>query len=126
VQGLPAAPAKLRAVAPSALSGLYSTHQTQLENGTVVKEFATGDGIVFAISWSGPVLPNLKSLLGDYFSIFEVETAQARVTGKRGSPVAMMRDGLIVNSSGRMGSFFGNAYASALVPANLSIQDVLQ
>jgi hypothetical protein len=128
-QGLPAltaSPAKQRAVSPSAQSPLYTVHETQLESGTLVKEYASADGIVFAISWKGPVLPNLKELLGSYFSVFEVETVQARVNGRRGSPVAINRDGLVVSSNGRMGLFFGSAFALALVPANLSIQDVLQ
>ena len=125
-QVLSASPAKQRTVAPSAQPALYTVHETQLENGTVVKEYASADGIVFAISWQGPILPNLKTLLGGYFSIFEVGTVQARVNGRRGSPVAVNRDGLVVGSNGRMGHFFGSAYAAALIPANLSIQDVLQ
>ena len=37
----------------------------------------------------------------------------------------MARDGLVLRSNGRMRQFFGYAYAPALVPAGLNIQDVL-
>jgi Protein of unknown function (DUF2844) len=107
-------------------TGLYTAHEVTLATGTVVREFATTDGTVFAVVWRGPVLPDLKSQLGSYAAIFENEAAQARLNGKRGGPIAVNRDGLVMSSGGRMRAFFGHAYLPALVPANLNIQDVLQ
>jgi hypothetical protein len=34
--------------------------------------------------------------------------------------------GLVVESSGRMRNFFGHAYAPDLIPAGVTVQDVLQ
>jgi hypothetical protein len=126
--GLPSAAsgAKRLSATSASQSGLYTTHETQLESGTVVREYATATGPVFAVSWSGPVLPDLDALLGGYFSAFQLETDRARSQGRRGSPVNMMHDGLVVRSNGRMRNFFGHAYVPALIPAGVSINDVFQ
>ncbi len=118
--------ARALAVTTNAQSGLYKLQATQLENGTTVQEFATLAGVVFALSWRGPVLPDLSALLGSYFSAFKAETDRARSLGKRGSPVKMVSDSLVVNSNGRMRSFFGYAYAPDLIPEGLKIDDLLQ
>ena len=117
---------KRLAAAPAAQSGLYVLHETLLENGTRVREYATPSGLVFAVAWRGPVLPDLSALLGDYFISFKAETDQARLIGKRGSPVNLERGDLVVSSSGRMRNFFGHAYAPALIPTGVNIKDVLQ
>ena len=118
--------ARRLAATPAAQSSLYTLHEVQLETGTSVREYATLAGQVFAVSWRGPVLPDLNNLLGDYFNAFKLETDKARLAGRRGSPVTVERDGLIISSKGRMRNFFGHAYAPALVPAGVDIKDVLQ
>ena len=118
--------ARMLALPPAARLGPYTVQETRLENGTNVQEYATPMGLVFAVAWQGPVLPNLDVLLGNYFNTFKLETDQARLLGRRGAPVDMSRDGLVVRSSGRMRNFFGHAYAIDLVPAGVSIKDVLQ
>ena len=114
------------ALPPAARLGSYTVQETRLENGTNVQEYATPTGLVFAVAWQGPVLPNLDMLLGNYFNTFKLETDQARLLGRRGASVDMSRDGLVVRSSGRMRNFFGHAYATDLVPAGVSIKDILQ
>ncbi|WP_293603127.1 DUF2844 domain-containing protein [Polaromonas sp. UBA4122] len=122
----PVAGARMLAATPTARSSLYTLHEVQLENGTIVREYATPAGQVFAVAWRGPVLPDLSALLGDYFNTFKAETDQARMTGRRGSPVNIERNGLVVRSNGRMRNFFGHAYAPDLIPAGVNIKDVLQ
>lgn len=118
-------PRKL-AVAPVVPSNLYSLQESQLENGTTIREYATPAGVVFAVAWRGPVLPDLSALLGDYFNAFKLGVEQGRRAGKHGSPVNVQRDGLVIKSNGRMRNFFGNAYAPDLIPAGVNINDVLQ
>ena len=115
--------AKLRAaVRPDA----YTVHESLLDSGTTVTEYATPAGAVFAVSWRGPVLPDLNALLGEYFKAFTEEAQQARTAGRRGSPIAMDTGALVVRSNGRMRNFFGSAYAPALVPADVNVKDALQ
>lgn len=118
--------ARILAATPTARSSLYTLHEVQLENGTNVREYATSAGLVFAVSWRGPVLPDLNALLGSHFSTFKFEVEQARMNGRRGSPVNIEIDELVVRSNGRMRNFFGHAYVPDLAPAGVNIKDVLQ
>jgi hypothetical protein len=121
----PAAVARRLAASAPMAPNLYTVQETQLESRTVVREYATPAGQVFAVTWQGPVLPNLQTLLGGYFPAFEQETAQARQAGRQRSRVLMQTPGLVVQSSGRMGRFMGHAYAPDLVPAGVDIQALL-
>ena len=114
------------ALAPSVLSGLYSLHESQLPSGTTIQEYATPAGVVFALTWRGPVLPDLSALLGVYFNAFKLGVEQARNSGRRGSPVSVQRDGLVMKSKGRMRNIFGYAYAPDLIPKGVNINDLLQ
>lgn len=122
----PASGTKMLAIVPTARVGSYTVQETRLENGTIVREYAAPAGLVFAVTWQGPVLPDLDVLLGGYFNTFRLETEQARLLGRRGAPVDMARNGLVVRSNGRMRNFFGHAYAVDLIPAGLAIKDVLE
>lgn len=104
----------------------YSTQESLLENGTLIREFADSDGIVFAIQWQGPVLPDLQLLMGKYFDIFKLQAEEMRQSGRRSSVVSFSRDGLVMQSSGRQRSFSGFAYAVSSVPVGLEIKNVLQ
>ena len=108
------------------MSAAGSAQEIQLENGTVLTEFFSSDGTVFAIRWSGPVLPDLSFFLGSSYSDFKLETERVRKSGHRSAPVHMRLNSLVVNSSGRMKSFEGHAYVPSLVPSGVTIQDILQ
>ena len=42
----------------------YSVQEIQLPSGTVVREYVSSGGKVFAVSWRGPVIPDLRQTLG--------------------------------------------------------------
>ena len=58
----------------------YRLHELQLTSGTLVREFAGSDGKVFAVAWSGPTVPNLREILGQYFDSY-VTAAKAPHSG---------------------------------------------
>lgn len=97
-----------------------------LDSGVVIKEFTSPDGLVFAVSWRGPVLPDLSTLLGTYFPVLMRANEEAQATGRRGSPVSVAEDGLVVQASGRRPHFFGYAYVTRLMPSGINIKDVVQ
>ena len=99
------------------ISGAYTMQESELDSGTVVREYATLAGQVFAVSWRGPLLPDLNALLGNYFKAFRDEAQQARLAGRRSSSMNMESAALVVRSNGRMRNFVGSAYAPELVPA---------
>ena len=122
----PATPARRLAAASTPSSSLYTVQEVVLETGTSVQEYCNAAGVVFAVIWRGPVLPDLSVLLGGYFNTFKTEMEQVRAQGKRGSPASVARAKLVVHSSGRMRNFYGYAYAPDLIPVGVSISDVLQ
>lgn len=103
----------------------YTVHESTLPSGTTVQELARPDGIVFAVIWSGPTLPDLGALLGTHAAALDQHLAQRRVQARRGSPVALNSPQLVLHSGGRMRDFAGHAYAPSLVPSGLRMQDVL-
>ena len=102
----------------TALEG-YSVQQINSTDGTVVKEFVSPSGTVFGISWAGPTMPNLSQLLGTYFTQFE---QAPRSSVRRHGPMTVRTDQLVVESGGHMRSFHGRAYATGLLPGNLSAE----
>jgi len=100
----------------------YTAHEITAPDGMIVKEYAAPNGIVFGISWHGPVMPNLKSLLGAYFPEFQQSAANA---GPHHRVLAVRTDRLVVESSGHMRSFRGRAYVPGLLPASIT-EEVIQ
>lgn len=111
---------------PLAAPDLYVLSAVSLASGAVIKEFSGPDGLVFAVSWRGPVLPDLSVLLGSYYATFNQANEEARASGRRGSPLSIARDGLVVQAGGRSPHLFGYAYIAHLVPAGIQIKDVVQ
>lgn len=104
----------------------YRLHGIELSNGIVVQEFADTTGRVFAVRWTGPDLPDLALLLGKYLPVFKAAVQAARQAGKRGGPVSIQADGLVLVSTGAMGTFQGYAYVDALRPPGVDLQPLLR
>ena len=99
----------------------YTVYELQTEAGTVVREYLSLDGSVFAVSWQGPLLPNLRQLLGGYFTRY-TEAAQKQ-SGGHGHLVVRLPD-LVVESSGHMRAFFGRAYLPKAMPQGMTVADI--
>ncbi len=100
----------------------YVRRETTLASGTQVREYISATGLVFAVAWEGPVLPNLKSLLGKYFATLVAETSKAPKAGR--SSVAIEQQEVFIYSGGRMRAFEGAAWIPAQLPAGFSAADV--
>jgi len=102
-------------------SGLFTVHQMRTASGTTVRELVSASGVVFAVSWKGPFLPDLRQTLGEYFPIYQA----APRTGRTGhSHFAVRRADLVVLSLGHPRAFSGLAYVPKLVPAGVSIDQL--
>lgn len=95
-----------------------------LPSGTVVREYINAAGQVFAVSWAGPLLPDLAALMGDGFTEYQQAAQRQRAAGLRGA-MGLQKPGLIMVSRGRMGQFEGYAYVPSLVPADVDIHALL-
>jgi len=123
VESIAADKARLLAHSRTAAGNGYSMHELQTEAGVTVREYASARGVVFAVTWSGPSLPDLQQLLGNYFPQFRSAMAERRSRGLRG-PVVLQQDDLVVESRGNLRDFQGRAYAPNLLPPQLSIDEL--
>jgi hypothetical protein len=98
----------------------YTVHEIETPYNTVVREYVSASGKVFAVSWSGPLLPDLKQTLGRYFD--EYHAASSPRVGRRHLDV--QGSDLVVHSHGRMRAFYGNAYVPSLLPPNFSPDEI--
>ncbi len=104
----------------------YTTQVVELTSGTIVHEFVSASGVVFALSWRGPVLPDFGTILGSSIDVFNSQAHLARSSGKRGGILGVQSHGLVVLSAGHMRSFHGYAYLQSLVPADIDILSLVQ
>jgi Protein of unknown function (DUF2844) len=99
----------------------YSVHEITQANGMVITEYVSEAGLVFGVSWSGPNLPDLSSLLGSSFSAFQSanQRASANKTRARG-PIVVRNGDLTVESHGHMRAFRGRAFLNSLLPSGVT------
>jgi hypothetical protein len=97
----------------------YSVLDTTLVTGTRVRQYVSAKGVVFAITWSGPFLPELQSLLGKHFDTLLAESARTTRAGR--SHIAINHGEVVINLGGHMRSFEGEAWIPAEMPANFTV-----
>jgi len=102
-------------------AGAVQKQELQLPSGTVVTEYLTGAGVVFAVSWQGPVLPDLHQVLGDYFANYQTAASQPVV---RRRLVRLSSPDIVIESSGKMRAFTGRAWIPALLPSGVTPADI--
>jgi hypothetical protein len=113
---LRAAPQAASTTPSTSSTAAYSVHDSRDADGITVREYVLPTNVVFAVSWQGPVRPDMNALLGSYFPNF-VSAGEERL---RGTGTLIQRNGnLQIESAGRPGNFFGVAYLPGLMPANL-------
>ncbi|HZT70596.1 MAG TPA: DUF2844 domain-containing protein [Terriglobia bacterium] len=99
----------------------YSVNELTTPEGKRVREFVSAKGMVFGVAWRGPTLPDLRQLLGTYFSQVQ-QAAQPR--RRRGGPLVIKTKDFILVSGGHMRAFHGFAYVPSLLPAGVSAEVV--
>lgn len=102
----------------------YTVHEIQGANGTVVREFVSSDGKVFAVAWHGPWMPDMRQLLGTYFDQFvQARQSESNVRLAR-RPLKVEQPGLVVENGGHLRAFSGRAYAPDMLPAGVTVGDI--
>lgn len=90
--------------------------------GVHIREYASGNGSIYAISWNGYRNPDLKVLLGSHYAEY-VQTRDKQVFRGHG-PRLFKMEKMIVELSGHMRAFTGKAYLPAAVPRGLRPGDL--
>jgi hypothetical protein len=87
-------------------------------SGSQIREYRNLLGQVFAVAWSGPVLPDLKKLISEkYFDdsiLVGPQLSNRVISTKKGS--------LVVKSQGRMRFFKGYAYDLNILPGQFDLR----
>ncbi len=100
----------------------YSVHEIKTPS-TVVREYVSPSGIVFAIAWNGLVHPDLTGLLGSYAGEYQEALRQTpRIKGRRHLHVKTNR--VVVQKWGHIRDMKGRAYAPDLIPPGVSIDAI--
>jgi hypothetical protein len=102
----------------------YSISESVLIGGTTVHEYVARDGVVFAVAWSGPQIPDLRALLGTRFDSYVSALAQQRAAGGMHGSTRIAGGDAVVHSTGHMGAFAGLAYLPALLPPGVTPADL--
>lgn len=116
-----AAALKTQATPRAAGQASYTVQRLNLADGTVVDEYLSGAGTVFALGWKGPRQPALSQLLGSYYVEYQAAYAQPHVHNNH---VRIETANLRYSAGGHMRAYWGAAYVPALLPAGLSAGDL--
>ena len=101
----------------------YDVHVVTGPSGTRLTEYVDRSGRVFAVSWAGPVMPDLRALLGVHHAAFAAARA-AQPPHAPASPLRVVTPDLVVENSGHMRAVTGRAYVPAWLPAGITVADV--
>lgn len=96
----------------------YLVHELRTPTGTTVREFVSPEGTVFAVSWEGAFLPDLRQLLGEHFD--EFTNAERSQAGHIGHGIHVETDDLVVESRGHMRFITGRAYLRDKLPSGVT------
>ncbi len=99
----------------------YTLERISTPWGTVVNEYVSADGTVFAISWRGPRPPDLSQMLGSYFSDYQTALAQTRQMRRQ---LRVDTRSVVVQTGGHMRDLWGRAFVPSLMPSGVSTEEI--
>lgn len=102
----------------------YTVHELTSPLGVVVREYVSTSGSVFAVSWQGPFMPDLKQLLGTYFENFSVAAREHMNKNGTRSALNIQKPSLVFRNAGHMRAYVGIAYDPRFVPAGVNADDL--
>ena len=102
----------------------YTVHEIQANSGTVVREYVSPEGKVFAVAWHGPWMPDMRQILGSYFDQYaRANQSQSGARMRRG-PVVIDEPGLVVQIGGHPRAFAGKAYVPEMLPSGVRAENI--
>ncbi|MYM84325.1 DUF2844 domain-containing protein [Duganella sp. FT50W] len=106
----------------TAPAAVYTVSQSTLDGGTIVREYMNANNIVFAVSWKGPTLPDLRTLLGDKFAVMTSNAAKRPKAGH--SQLAVDQADVVIVSNGHMRAYAGQAWIPSALPAGFDTSTI--
>jgi hypothetical protein len=115
--------AALQGVSRSIPLQQYDIIEITSSNGIRLRDFQNRSGVVFAVTWSGPGMPDLQKLLGASYGSYATAVAAQNHPGLK-RPLRVVTSDLVVESEGHMRAYSGRAYLPALIPAGTAAADL--
>ena len=112
---------KMKGTLRTTVAAAYTVHEIQTPAGTAVREYVAPTGVVFAVAWRGPQVPDLRQTLGTYFKQFSDAPRPAHPNHVH---FAVTQPNLVLQSSGHMRAYFGRAYDPQLLPQGVAVTDI--
>lgn len=123
ISSIPLDQIRLNASLHSTQKSGYVLHELRTQSGIIVREFSSPGGQIFAVAWEGPVLPDLRQILGSHFEDFR---QAAETQNRRGmhAPLFIRRNGLTVELGGHMRSYRGLAFLRDEMPLGVRSEEL--
>ena len=100
----------------------YNVHEV-ISASVTLREYLSPSGVVFGIAWNGLIHPDLTPLLGSYAGEYGEALRQTpRKPGRRRLQVKTNQ--VVVEKWGHMRNLKGRAYAPALIPPGVSVDEI--
>lgn len=99
----------------------FDVHEITTVHGIEVREYVSRQGTVFATTWSGPALPDLKVVLGARYPLY---AAGAQALGSSHKVFSMSTEGIVLRVVKLPRGFAGAAHVPALLPPGASVEDI--
>lgn len=109
-------------VQQSLLNGALRMRTFTDAGGTAINEYATSTGRIVAYSWSGPTMPDLHVLLGQYSASYQAGVAAAAADSNLHDSRIVLPN-LIVESGGPMRGYVGRAWLPEALPPGVTADD---
>ena len=113
--------AKMKGQARATAVAGYTVKEITLPSGTVVREYVSAEGKVFAVTWKGMSQPDLQQTLGTYFEQYKAAAAAPHAGHHH---LQIHQPELVLISGGHMRAWSGKAYVPVLLPPNFSVDDI--
>jgi hypothetical protein len=101
----------------------YAVDEIRAPEGTVVKEFVSPEGKVFAVAWHGQFPPQMQQILGAYFQQYTA-ALQAQQKHYGHPPLDIETPSLVVQTGGHMRAYAGRAYLPDSLPPGLTADQI--
>ena len=102
----------------------YTLEEMRAPYATVVDEYVSPAGRVFAVTWRGQFPPQMQQVLGRYFEEYKDALAARPPQGYGHRPLNIQESNLVVQTFGHMGAYYGRAYLPDELPAGVEADQI--
>lgn len=113
-----------RAQALSVATQETMAHEITQADGSVIREYLTPSGIVYAVTWQTHFRPDLGALFGQHAASYMASAKEAMKTPGIKRNVALQSKNLIVHATSHFNIFIGQAYVPSLVPSGVNVHEL--